>query len=119
VYASFSLGLPRCNPDVDRAQGGGIHEGSTVPAVRFTPHLRRFFDLPEVHLARAETLAGLVRELDESWPGLGFYVTDEQGRLRQHVAIWVDGERVRDRETLSDPLTPDSEVHILQALSGG
>ena len=44
---------------------------------------------------------------------------DERGRLRKHVTIWIDGERVRDREELGDALGPDSEVHILQALSGG
>ena len=87
--------------------------------VHFTPHLRRFFDLPDVHEAEATTLAELVHALDTSWPGLGFYITDEQGHLRQHVAVWVDGERAQDREGLSDPLSADSEVHILQALSGG
>ena len=87
--------------------------------IHFTPHLRRFFDLPEVHEASAATLAELVKALDTSWPGLGFYITDEQGRLRKHVAVWVDGERVKDREGLSCPLSADSEVHILQALSGG
>lgn len=43
--------------------------------VRFTSHLRRFFDLPqECHLPAA-TVSDLVGRLDESWPGLGFYVT--------------------------------------------
>ena len=90
-----------------------------MATVRFTPHLRRFFDLPDAHDVQAGTVSELVEMLDAAWPGLGFYVTDERGRLRKHVTIWIDGERVRDREELGDALGPDSEVHILQALSGG
>lgn len=87
--------------------------------VRFTPHLRRFFDLPEEHAVVAHTVAELVARLDERWPGLGFYITDERGHLRPHVAIWVDGRRVQDRTTLEDEVQDASDVHILQALSGG
>ena len=87
--------------------------------VCFTPHLRQFFDLPEVHEVDAPTVAALVEALDRQWPGLGFYITDERSHLRRHVAIWVDGKQVRDRETLSEALEAGSEVHILQALSGG
>lgn len=64
----------------------------------------------------ARTVADLVARLDETWPGLGFYITDETGALRRHVAIWVDGKRVRGHES---EVGEDSEVHILQALSGG
>ena len=87
--------------------------------VSFTPHLRRFFDLPDTFGVEAEDVAALVRELDEAWPGLGFYITDERGRLRPHVAIWVDGAQIEHREALTDVVTPASDVHILQALSGG
>lgn len=87
--------------------------------VRFTSHLRRFFDLPDECDVEACDVASLVKALDARWPGLGFYVTDEQGRLRKHVAIWVDGRQVRDRARLGDALSEDAEVHILQALSGG
>ena len=87
--------------------------------VRFTPHLRTFFDLPETTRADAATLGELVGTLDARWPGLGFYITDERGRLRKHVAVWIDGTRVQERERLDQALQPESEVHILQALSGG
>ena len=87
--------------------------------IRFTPHLSRYFPLPAEHESAAGTVAELVQELDATWPGLGFYIVDERGALRQHVAVWVDGELIRDREALSDPLDPESHVTILQALSGG
>ena len=90
-----------------------------MPSVSLTPHLRRYFDLPEQVEAEGASVAEVVASLDARWPGLGFYITDEQGRLRKHVAIWVDGKRVQDPEGLGDAVPPDGHVHVLQALSGG
>ncbi len=87
--------------------------------VCFTPHLRRFFDLPDDREVEAATVAEVVSALDGEWPGIGFYITDERGRLRKHVAIWVDGRQIRDRDALQDHVGADSSVHILQALTGG
>jgi hypothetical protein len=47
------------------------------------------------------------------------YVLDEQGRLRQHMAIFVDGLHIRDRKGLTDPIAADAVVDLIQALSGG
>lgn len=47
------------------------------------------------------------------------YVLDEQGRVRKHVSIYLDGTLIRDRIRLSDPVGPLSEIYVLQALSGG
>ena len=87
--------------------------------VSFTPHLRRYFDLPSEWEVDAERVADVILQLDQQWPGIGFYITDERGRLRKHVSIWVDGNQIEDRETLSDAVPADGAVTILQALSGG
>jgi molybdopterin converting factor small subunit len=52
-------------------------------------------------------------------PLLRGYVLDEQGHLRQHVAVFIDGALVQDRASLREPLLPHSEIYILPALSGG
>jgi molybdopterin converting factor small subunit len=54
-----------------------------------------------------------------SYPALRDYVLDEQGHLRRHVVIYVNGEVVNDRIRLAQALAPDAEVYVLQALSGG
>ena len=41
---------------------------------------------------------------------------DEQGALRTHMSVWLDGERCRD---LSAPVDGLDEVVLMQALSGG
>jgi hypothetical protein len=84
----------------------------------FTPQLRRFLETPEL-----ETDAPTVREaLDAAFrinPRLRDYVLDEQGHLRPHVAVFIDGRRVRDRVALDDPLNAADRVYVLQALTGG
>ena len=110
---------PDPEPDPDPDLASILSVPRPMPTVVLTPHLRRFFDLPDRIEAQGKTVAQVLAALDERWPGLAFYVTDEQGRLRQHVAIWVDGRRVEDRDALADTVEPDGHVTILQALSGG
>ena len=89
--------------------------------VELTRHLYSFFpDLEGRDLSvTASTVAEVVQEMDRIAPGLAFYITDERGRLRRHVNIFVDKEGVRDRQRLSDRVGPDAHVLIVQALSGG
>jgi len=35
------------------------------------------------------------------------------------VTVFVDGKRTRDRDHLRDPVGGKSEIHVMQALSGG
>ncbi|MCA9319508.1 MAG: MoaD/ThiS family protein [Planctomycetes bacterium] len=89
--------------------------------VEFTRHLYTFF--PDLDGRRievsGETVAQVIRGMEQIAPGLEFCVCDEHGRLRQHVNIFVGDEPVSDRGTLSDAVAPGSRVLILQALSGG
>jgi hypothetical protein len=90
-----------------------------MPRVSFTRHLLRFFpDLREGDVPGG-TVAEVVAELDRRHPGLASYLVDDRGALRKHVNIFVGEEMVRDRERLSDPLSPDAQVFVMQALSGG
>lgn len=52
-------------------------------------------------------------------PNLRGFVLDERGALRHHVALFVDGDVLRDKTDLGRPLAPASEVYVMQALSGG
>lgn len=90
-----------------------------MPTVRFTGHLRRYFpDLQELSLSGA-SVAEVVQGLELLHPGLRSYLLDDQGGLRKHVNIFVDQRQVADRRGLSDAVSGESEVFIVQALSGG
>ena len=86
--------------------------------IRFTRNIQRHVACDE-----GSVEAATVREALEVYfadnPSARSYVVDDQGALRHHMALFVDGRPVRDRRTLSDPLEPTSEIYVLQALSGG
>jgi hypothetical protein len=84
----------------------------------FTQQLRRFTEAPELTVPAA-TLRGALDAAFARNPRLRSYVLDDQGHLRANVVAFIDGRRCTDRVTLDDGLHPDSEVHVLQALSGG
>ena len=90
----------------------------TVARIRFTSHLVRHRPAPMIEAAGstvAEVLAAGLAGDDL----LRAYVLDEQGRVRKHVSIYLDGGPIADRLRLSDPVQPQSEIYVLQALSGG
>ena len=64
-------------------------------------------------------LAEILDGLEPLYPRLKAYVLDDQGRLRRHIAIFVDGRLVPRETALDRPLEPSSAVFIFQALSGG
>lgn len=66
--------------------------------------------------ADGETVAEVLADLDRQFPGIRFRVVDEQDRLREHMTVWLDGERCRDLTVRLDDL---DELVLMQALSGG
>lgn len=84
-----------------------------------------FPDVMQRHIAAPEMEApgATVREVFENAfgarPDLRSYLVDDQGALRKHMAVFVDGAQVADRSALSDPVGPRSRIQVLQALSGG
>ncbi len=84
----------------------------------FTQQLRRFTEVPEVETDAADLRNALEAAFAVN-ANLRGYILDEQGHLRENVVIFIDGQRVRDRVSLSNSLKPNSSVHVLQALSGG
>lgn len=89
-----------------------------MATVRFTQNIQRHVPCP----TRAAAGATLREVLDDYFRGneaARGYVLDEQGRVRQHMVVFIDGELVRDRDKLSDPVQPDAMIDVIQALSGG
>jgi molybdopterin converting factor small subunit len=90
-----------------------------MATIKFTYALKRFFPKLKDTTVTGKTLTTILNEMEASYPGVRSYILDEQGQLRKHVNIFIDGELVKDRATLSDPFRDNSEIYIMQALSGG
>lgn len=89
-----------------------------MPRIVFTPQLRRFVDAPDM-TSDAGSLRAALDDAFAAHPRLRGYVLDDQQHLRANVVVFIDGRRCDDRCALADTLSPDSTVHVLQALSGG
>jgi sulfur-carrier protein len=66
--------------------------------------------------ASGRTVAEVMFDLDQHYPGIRFRMIDEQDAVRPHMRIFVNREQIDD---LNVNLNDQDEVHILQALSGG
>ena len=89
-----------------------------MPTVSFTSALRRFLPVPAAQV-EGVTVGEALAAVFGSRPLLRGYVLDDQGALRRHVAVYVNGEPVRDRTRMTDTVGMHDEIYVFQALSGG
>jgi sulfur-carrier protein len=89
-----------------------------MPKVVFTPNIQRHVECPEVSASGA-TVSEVLANVFASNPQARSYVLDDQGALRRHMSIFVDGQLIKDRARLSDPVSEVSSIYVFQALSGG
>ncbi len=89
-----------------------------MPRVTFTPNLQRHVECPAQDVPGA-TVREVLERLFAEHPRARAYVLDDQGAVRKHVVIFVDGEQMSDRQTLTDAVASGSELYVMQALSGG
>ena len=87
--------------------------------VNFTYALRRFFpDIKPVQIEGA-TIREILDGLEQQFPGMRGYILDDQGKLREHVNIFLNNVLIKDKAMQSDLVNERDEVFIMQALSGG
>lgn len=84
----------------------------------FTANIQRHVPCPAANVS-GDSVRALLEAFFADHPTVRGYLLDDQGALRAHLVIFVDGRQIRDRERLSDPVADTSEVYVLQALSGG
>jgi molybdopterin converting factor small subunit len=84
----------------------------------FTANVQRHVACPQADAA-GRTVREVLENAFAENPEARSYVLDDQAALRKHMAVFVDGKRIRDRVGLSDAVTETSTIHVFQALSGG
>lgn len=84
----------------------------------FASSIQRHVPAPPLEVGGATVRAAL-QQVFEHNPRLRGYLLDDQGALRAHLVVFVDGVQIADRVALSDGLGAQSKVHVIQALSGG
>ena len=86
--------------------------------VTFTQSLQRHVPCPPRDI-QGSTVRDVLEGYFTEVPQVRGYVLDEQGALRHHVVIFVNGEQLKERANLSEPVDNSASIYVMQALSGG
>ncbi len=86
-----------------------------MPQVQLPSSLQTLVGGRELLEADGGTAAEVLARLERSYPRLAGWVLDEQGQLRQHVALFRAGERLAP----DAPLAAGDRVDVVPAISGG
>jgi sulfur carrier protein ThiS len=89
-----------------------------MPTVSLSPNIRTHVDV-ETCEVEGTTVQEALETLFSRHPRLRSYLFDDDGSVRKHIAMILNGEPVIDRKNLSDPVGQDDEIFVMQALSGG
>ncbi len=89
-----------------------------MPHVQFTDNIQRHVECPPAD-AQGDTVRAVMETYFAAKPSARGYVLDDQGALRKHMVIFVDGRQITDRIGLTDSVPQDGLVEVIQALSGG
>jgi molybdopterin converting factor small subunit len=93
-------------------------EPQEMAKIAFTQNIQRHVTCRDTEAA-GHTVREVLDNLFAGNPRARSYVLDDQAALRRHMTIFIDGEIIRDRVRLSDPVTDTTSIYVFQALSGG
>lgn len=86
--------------------------------ITFAAAIQRHVPTPPVETGGG-VLKDVFAEVFSDRQQLRGYILDDQGSLRQHLAVFVDGQQIADPRGLSDAVPEAAKIHVIQALSGG
>ncbi len=89
-----------------------------MPSVRFTRNIQRHVECPTLDVP-GSTLGEVLNAYFATNERARGYVLEDDGKLRKHMAIFIDGQQIEDRDTLSDSVASNAVVDVVQSLSGG
>ena len=69
--------------------------------------------------AKADTVEGLVEDLERQFPGMKERLVDETGELRRFINIYVNEEDVRFLQGKKTALKDGDAVSVVPAIAGG
>ena len=61
------------------------------------------------------TVRDVLRALEREHPAIAGWILDEQTTIREHVNVFVNGEKSREDTALS----ADDRIHVIPSISGG
>ncbi len=83
--------------------------------VRLRAPLRERAGGEGTHRLDGATVGEVIRRLETEHPPIRGWILDDRGRVRAHVNVFVNGERMREDGAVG----PDDILHVLPSISGG
>lgn len=88
---------------------------TSMPVVRVHGPLKKLAGGNSELSVGGDCVSSVLRALEKEHPALAGWVLDERGLIRQHINVYVNGERGAS-ET---PVDQGDRVEVLPAISGG
>ena len=67
----------------------------------------------------ASTVGEALNLLWKNYPGLRDRIVNEQGKVREHINVFVGEESIRFTGGLASPVADGSKISVVPAVSGG
>ncbi len=90
-----------------------------MPRVEITSHLAQHVDCPAGQSVDATSLREALEMIFAQHPSLRDFVMTDQQCLRPHITVFIDGEMLEARDQLDVPVSTNTEIFLMQAISGG
>ncbi|MDA1273290.1 MAG: MoaD family protein [Verrucomicrobia bacterium] len=91
-----------------------------MPAnVRIPTALRKLTSDEEVIEVSAGTVADVIAELQQRFPGIKERLLDEKGTVRRFVNVYVNEEDIRFLQDQETQIKDGDEISIIPAIAGG
>ena len=90
--------------------------GKMSMIVRIPSPLRSYTKQKSELDVHGKTIDELLVNIDRQYPGIRFRMIDEQGRIRQHIKIFINTDEIH---SLTGTIKSADVIHIICALSGG
>lgn len=87
--------------------------------VRIPAPLQKLTKDKEVVECEGRDIKDLVENLEKKYPGIKTRLSDENGKIRRFINIYVNDEDIRFLKMDSTPLKDGDEVSIIPAIAGG
>ena len=86
-----------------------------MATVRLRAPLRELAGGRSDHEVDGATVRELIQRLESEHPAMSGWILDEQGAIRRHVNVFVNGISSREDTAVSS----DDRVHVLPSITGG
>lgn len=87
--------------------------------VRIPTPLQRLTNGQGEVACEGQTIADLIKDLDQRYPGIKERICDQSGSLRRFVNVFINEEDIRFLQGDQTALKDGDEVSIIPAIAGG